>query len=104
MSKRSIRRAALLVRVSTDQQKVHGGSLPDQERNLRQWCKENGYRVAEVYGHDDGSGGDLRKSPGFQKMKTDAESDLWDAVVVESVDRFRRDTLAALEARRILKD
>ena len=42
-------RAALYIRVSTDEQAKHGYSIESQKTRLREWCKEHHYQVVDIY-------------------------------------------------------
>ncbi len=58
---------ALYARVSTVKQAEKGLSIPDQLRQLRDWCKVNGYTVGEEY-IEAGESATDDKRPAFQQM------------------------------------
>ncbi|MHA7864868.1 recombinase family protein [Flagellimonas marinaquae] len=87
---------AIYTRVSTEDQKEKGFSLQDQERRLRQHCKQNGKSVVAHY-QDNCSGKNFNR-PQFQQMLTDIKSgvikikELW----IVRYDRFARNIKASL--------
>ncbi len=80
-------RAALYVRVSTEDQAREGHSLEAQEEMLRAYCEAQGWEVASVY-RDDGYSGRNTRRPGYQRMLEERE--LWDCVLVLKMDRIHR--------------
>lgn len=104
MAEPRITRAALLVRVSTDDQAEHGSSIEGQKRRLAEWCAREGLEVGPIYGEGDRSGGSLDTCPGFRQAIDDAATGEWDCLVVEAADRFRRDLHDALAAGKRLRE
>ena len=45
----NIKRAALYIRVSTDEQAREGYSLEAQKENLIKYAKENNYTIVDIY-------------------------------------------------------
>ncbi len=96
---------ALYARVSTTRQVEKDLSIPDQLRQMREWCQRNGHVVAVEYVEAGASATDDRR-PEFQKLISDATTKPapYDAVIVHSLSRFFRDFLEfALYERRLLK-
>lgn len=85
---------ALYARVSTSKQADMGLSIPDQLRQLREWCKTHGHRVITEYVEAGASATDDHR-PEFQKMIGDAyiSPPPFQAVIVHSLSRFFRDAL-----------
>ena len=83
------KRAALYVRVSTDEQVAEGYSLDAQRSILEDHCLAEGYEVAEVY-EDDGYSGRNAKRPAYRRMME--EMDRWDVLVVLKMDRIHRNS------------
>lgn len=50
----NVLRAALYIRVSTEEQAMHGYSLQAQEDNLLQYAREHGYKIMDIY-RDEGN-------------------------------------------------
>jgi site-specific DNA recombinase len=88
-------RAALYLRVSTEEQKREGFSLAAQEEILRGYCKAKGFQFYEVY--DDGgySGKDFNR-PRMQQLLRDLREDRFDIVLAVAVDRISRNNLDVL--------
>lgn len=82
-------RAAIYVRVSTDEQAAEGYSIEAQKEMLQDWCLVEGWEVAGVY-EDDGFSGRSDKRPAYRKMM--AEMDRWDVLVVVKMDRIHRNS------------
>jgi len=87
-------RIALYARVSTVKQAEKDLSIPDQLRQMRDWCKANGYTVIMEY-VEPGASATNDKRPQFQQMIADAtlKPSPYDAIVVHSLSRFFRDSL-----------
>jgi site-specific DNA recombinase len=86
------RRAALYMRVSTGRQAEHDLSIPDQRRQLENWCRAQGYTVAADFIESGASAGDDRR-PVFQQMIERACSgeQAFDLILVHSYSRFFRE-------------
>lgn len=86
---RSAVRAALYVRVSTEEQAREGFSLRAQQERLHAYCNARGWQIGGEYIDDGHTGRDARR-PAYQKMM--AEKDQWDAVLVLKMDRIHRNS------------
>ncbi len=96
---------ALYARVSTTKQADKDLSIPDQLRQMRDWCKRNGHAIGKEYVEAGASATDDRR-PEFQQMVTDAtlKPSPYEAVIVHSLSRFFRDFIEfALYERRLNK-
>ena len=76
-------RAALYVRVSTDDQANEGFSLDAQVKRLEAYCRVRGWEVSDVY-RDEGYSGRNTERPEYQRMM--ADSDSWDTILVLKMD------------------
>jgi site-specific DNA recombinase len=97
--------AALYARVSTSKQAQKDLSIPDQIRQMKEWCKANNYAIAFEYVEPGASATDDRR-PVFQKMISEAcsKDPPFSAIVVHSLSRFYRDMLEfCLYERRLKK-
>jgi site-specific DNA recombinase len=85
---------ALYARVSTTRQAEKDLSIPDQLRQMRDWCTKQGLVVGIEYIEPGASATDDRR-PEFQKMISDAtlKPSPYEAVIVHSQSRFFRDSL-----------
>ena len=98
MAAMSGKRAALYVRVSTEEQ-VEGYSLEAQDRAGRLYCDAHGWEIIDVY-RDEGRSArtdDLARRPAFQQLLADAEAGHFDVIVVHKLDRFSRNLRVTLE-------
>lgn len=81
-----MRRAAIYIRVSTDQQ-----TTDNQERELREVAARTGWEIVEVYRDQGISGAKGRdKRPAFDALCKDAARRRFDVVMAWSVDRLGR--------------
>lgn len=81
-----MRRAALYVRVSTDEQ-----TTVNQERELREVATRAGWEIVEIYADSGISGVKGRdKRPAFDRLCKDAARRRFDVVMAWSVDRLGR--------------
>jgi site-specific DNA recombinase len=85
---------ALYARVSTTRQAEKDLSIPDQLRQMRNWCEKQGLVVGNEYIEPGASATDDRR-PVFQQMISDAtiKPSPYDGVIVHSQSRFFRDSL-----------
>ncbi len=95
---------ALYARVSTAKQAEKDLSIPDQLRQMRDWCKAKGHIVAMEYIEPGASATDDRR-PVFQQMISDATLDPapYEAIIVHSRSRFFRDLFEFMSYERTLK-
>ena len=82
-------RAAIYVRVSTEEQANEGYSIGAQKEMLQDYCLVEGWDVAGVY-EDDGYSGRSEKRPAYQRMMS--EMDTWDLILVIKMDRIHRNS------------
>jgi DNA invertase Pin-like site-specific DNA recombinase len=85
---------ALYARVSTVKQAEKQLSIPDQLRQMHDWCNRQGYTVGMVYEEAGASATDDRR-PVFQQMIGEAcvSPSPFEAIIVHSLSRFFRDSL-----------
>ena len=86
---------ALYARVSTTRQAEQDLSIPDQLRQMRDWCQKQGLLVAKEYIEPGASATD-DKRPVFQEMIADATITPapYEALIIHSLSRFFRDAIA----------
>lgn len=84
-------RAALYIRVSTDEQKLHGYSLEAQREQLTQYCRAAGMIIAGYY-EDPGFSARKRYTSRkeFMRLLADVEADKIDVIVIIKLDRLFR--------------
>ena len=85
-------KAAIYVRVSTEEQATKGISLEAQKSMLIDFIQSKEWSLYEVY-VDGGFSGKNTNRPAFQKMMMDAELRKFDVLVVYKIDRLSRSIL-----------
>ena len=75
--------AAIYLRVSTQDQAVHGISLQAQEEALKNYAGAHGYEIYKIYRDEGKSGKDLKHRPAMQEMLADAETHKFQAIFIE---------------------
>ncbi len=83
-------KAALYVRVSTEDQVQHGFSLAGQEEALRNYASALGYEVHKIYCDEGKSAKDITRRPAMQELLSDAEHKRISAIFTYKLDRFSR--------------
>ena len=86
-----ILRAALYIRVSTEEQAKEGESLPAQESALVEYANEHGYRIVDIY-KDAGVSGTrkVEKRPEMMRLLDDVKQDKIDIVLFIKINRWFR--------------
>lgn len=91
---RNVQRVELVaayVRVSTQEQKLHGISLDAQRAKLQEYADQHNMKIVEWYVDEGVSGRKLiRKRPELQRMIQDAEQRKFDRILFIKLDRFFR--------------
>ncbi len=99
-----IPRTALYIRVSTDEQALHGLSLEAQQEALEKWAHDNGCKIADRY--IDG-GKTARKSiksrTELQRLIKDVEEDKIDLIIFTKLDRWFRNIKDYYKVQEILE-
>lgn len=86
-----ILRVAAYIRVSTQEQKLHGISLDAQKAKLIGYAKKHNMKIVEWYMDEGVSGRKLiKKRPELQRMIQDAEQGNFDRIIFIKLDRFFR--------------
>lgn len=89
MSDNERMRAAIYVRVSTEDQAREGFSIAAQLKRLRSYCLARGWTVSSEY-VDDGFSGRSAERPEYKRMMHD--KDQWEVLVVLKMDRIHRNS------------
>jgi site-specific DNA recombinase len=82
-------RAAIYIRVSSDEQIKEGFSIEAQKALLERKCVEWNYTVTQIY-NDEGYSAKNTKRPALQQLIKDAENKAFDVVVYWRLDRLTR--------------
>lgn len=86
-----IEEVAAYIRVSHQEQKLHGLSLETQEKKLREYAEAHNMKIVEWYRDEGVSGRKLiRKRPELQRMIQDAERKKFKRIIFIKLDRFFR--------------
>ena len=87
----SVESVAAYVRVSTQEQKLHGLSLDAQKAKLEEYAKEHNMKIVAWYIDEGVSARKLiRKRPELQRMIQDAEEGKFERIIFIKLDRFFR--------------
>lgn len=91
MLNRDFIRAALYIRVSTEEQALHGFSLAAQEEALVAYAKEKGITIVSIY-RDEGFSArkPVLKRPAMQELLADVESGKVQMILFTKLDRWFR--------------
>jgi site-specific DNA recombinase len=82
-------KAAIYIRVSTDDQAREGFSIPAQRDRLSAYVNSQEWEIYDYF-VDDGYSAKDTKRPAFQRMMKDAEERKFDLILVHKLDRFTR--------------
>jgi len=82
-------RAAIYVRVSTEEQSMEGYSLDAQISYLQDYCIAENWEIAEIYKDEGTSGRNTNRKQYIRMMK---EVDNWDVLLVMKMDRIHRNS------------
>lgn len=82
-------RAALYVRVSTEEQR-EGQTIDSQIAELERFANAQNWPIVGTY-KDDGWSGGVMERPELDRLRDDAQKGLFDAVLINDVDRLARD-------------
>ena len=94
-----VNKVALYVRVSTTSQLEEGYSIEEQKAKLESYCDIKDWHIYKVY-TDGGFSGSTTERPALEQLIKDAQSKLFDTVLVYKLDRLSRsqkDTLYLIE-------
>lgn len=88
---KSVERIACYIRVSTQEQKLHGLSLDAQRDTLKRYADTHGLKIIEWY-EDEGISGRkiIRRRPALQRMLNDAQNGKFDRIIFIKLDRYFR--------------
>lgn len=88
-------KAALYIRVSTEEQAEKGASISAQKEFLEDWAEKEGFEIYDIY-IDDGYSGKNLNRPALQRLIRDAKAGKFSVVLCYHNDRLSRDTRDAL--------
>ena len=94
-----MQKVAVYIRVSTTVQLEEGYSIEEQKAKLESYCDIKDWHIYKVY-TDGGFSGSTTERPALEQLVQDAQSKLFDTVLVYKLDRLSRsqkDTLYLIE-------
>jgi len=83
-------RAAIYIRVSTEEQAEEGYSLEAQQERLIAYCEAQGWEIAGIYVDRGHTGRKVSNREEYKRMM--AEKDRWDNILVLKMDRIHRNS------------
>ncbi|MCM3112809.1 recombinase family protein [Lederbergia lenta] len=92
----NIKKVALYVRVSTEEQAAEGYSITAQLQTLRQYAILYNWEIVEEYIDEGISGKSIKGRPEMQRLVADTEKDKFNAVLVWKISRLSRNMLDTL--------
>jgi DNA invertase Pin-like site-specific DNA recombinase len=98
-----IERVACYIRVSTQEQKLHGISLDAQRDTLKRYAEAHGLMIVGWYEDEGVSGRKLiKRRPALQRMLNDAQKGMFDRILFIKLDRYFRSVGEYYECQKIL--
>ena len=94
-----MQKVAVYIRVSTSAQLEEGYSIEEQKAKLESYCDIKDWHIYKIY-TDGGFSGSTTERPALEQLIKDAQSKLFDTVLVYKLDRLSRsqkDTLYLIE-------
>lgn len=95
-------RIAAYCRVSTDREEQKD-SLAHQKEFFLEYARKNGHDLFRLYADEGITGTSLKKRVEFQRLMQDAQTGLFEMVVVKDISRVARNTVDFLQSIRVLK-
>ena len=90
------KKVAIYCRVSTIEQAEEGFSIDSQYHNIKEYCKNQGHEIYNLYEDRGISGKNITNRPGIKKLLEDATKNNFDLVVVWKLNRISRKLLDIL--------
>jgi len=87
-TEKQVKLIATYARVSTSHQEEQR-TIENQIASLQEFVQKNGYTIVKQY-VDDGWSGDMLARPALDELRQDAQSKIWDAVLIYDPDRLAR--------------
>lgn len=103
-TERIVERVVCYIRVSTQEQKLHGLSLDAQRDTLKRYAELNGLKIVGWYEDEGVSGRKLiKRRPALQRMLFDAQAGKFDRIIFIKLDRYFRSVAEYHECQKILE-
>ncbi|MBO6304806.1 MAG: recombinase family protein [Selenomonadaceae bacterium] len=99
------KRAALYIRVSSDEQAKHGLSLGEQRTDLLKYAENHGYAVVDIYA-DEGTTARkaIKQRKELQRLLADVGAGRIDVIVIKCLDRWSRNIADFYETQKFLDE
>lgn len=99
------KKAVIYARVSSKKQVLEGNSLENQELRCRQWCKNHGYEIVQLF-IEKGISGDKSTRPAFRELLSflAANAKKGYILLVDDLNRFARNKLVHFSIKEKLRD
>ena len=82
-------RLAIYARVSTDEQR-EGQTIDSQVSEVERFARDKGWPITGIY-KDEGWSGGIMERPELDRLRDDAQKGVFEAVLINDVDRLARD-------------
>ena len=79
-------KAAIYIRVSTEEQSQNGTSLTTQKKDCIEYAEKNNFEIFKVYSDEGLSGADFKNRPGLNQLLVDAGNQKFDTAIFWWVD------------------
>lgn len=90
------KKVAIYCRVSTIEQAEEGFSIDSQYHNIKEYCKNQGHEIYNLYEDRGISGKNITNRPGIKQLLEDDTKNKFDLVVVWKLNRISRKLLDIL--------
>jgi len=91
-----LKKVALYVRVSSDEQKREGLSIDAQISKLKKYCEYKKWEVYKIYQDEGKSGKSIKGRLQFQNMLSESKEDKFSAILITKFDRAFRNVKESL--------
>lgn len=97
-------RAAIYIRVSTEEQVRHGYSLQSQKDHLKEYCKQKKYKVIDIYADEGKSArSKLKNRTELLRLVEDAKCNKFDRIIFWRLDRWFRNIADYYKVQEVLE-
>lgn len=86
-----LKRAALYIRVSSEEQARHGYSLGEQRLDLEKYSQKHNYTIVDIYADEGISARKaMSRRKALQRLLQDVQKNKIDVIVIKCLDRWFR--------------
>lgn len=99
------KRAALYIRVSSDEQAKHGLSLGEQRADLMRYAEAHGYAIVDLYADEGATARKaIKQRKALQRLLSDVAAGRIDVIVIKCLDRWSRNIADFYETQKFLDE